>query len=261
MKTIIRIKHSILLALLISLVGLLAFSLESSNLNSINNIEIEGANYLTNKEYLKIANLTNFKNDPNINISVIQDRLEKHPYIKNADVWQAERGVIKIRLYEKKLEALLLTNTKQFLITDNAEIIPFYVSTKNIDLPVIVNLKNADKIKAFKNAGKNQNLKKALNVISASELYDEELYSRISEINFNEGTEITLTISDLEFPIYLGENSEIEKTIYLSKILKHIRQNRLSEYVDYLDLRFTDLVYLGFDKNLVASEEKIWKKI
>ena len=87
-------------------------------------------------------------------------------------------------------------------------------------------------------------------------LYNEELYSRISEINLNEVTEITLTISDLEFPIYLGENSEIEKTIYLSKILKHIRQNRLSEYVDYLDLRFTELVYLGFDKNLVASEEK-----
>lgn len=101
MKTIIRIKHSILLFLLISIVGLLAFSLESSDLNSINKLEIEGANYLTINQYLEIANLTNFKKDPNINITVIQDRLEKHPYINNADVWQAERGVIKIILYEK----------------------------------------------------------------------------------------------------------------------------------------------------------------
>ncbi|MFZ1289650.1 MAG: cell division protein FtsQ/DivIB [Melioribacteraceae bacterium] len=257
MKKIIKIKHSILLVLLISMVGILAFSLESSDLNSINNIEIDGANYLSSKQYLEIANLTNFNNDPNINISVIQDRLEKHPYIKNADVWQAERGVIKIKLYEKKLEALLLTKTKQFLITDNAEIIPFYAATKNIDLPVIVNLKNANSITAFKSAGKYENLKKALNIISASELYDEELFSRISEINFNEGNGITLTISDLEFPIYMGEDSEIEKTIYLSKIIKHIKRNRLTEYIDYLDLRFTDLVYLGFDKNLVATEETI----
>ncbi|MBK7105828.1 MAG: cell division protein FtsQ/DivIB [Ignavibacteriae bacterium] len=257
MKTIIRIKHSILLFLLISIVGLLAFSLESSDLNSINKLEIEGANYLTINQYLEIANLTNFKKDPNINITVIQDRLEKHPYINNADVWQAERGVIKIILYEKKLEALLLTNTKQFLITNKAEIIPFFASTKNIDLPVIVNLKNANNILAFRNAGKFENLIKALNIISASEIYDEELNNRISEINFNEGNGITLTISDLEFPIYLGDDSEIEKTIYLSKIIKHIRRNRLFEYMDYLDLRFTDLVYLGFDNKIVATEETI----
>ncbi|MBK8943755.1 MAG: cell division protein FtsQ/DivIB [Ignavibacteriae bacterium] len=257
MKTINKIKHSILLVILISMFGVLAFSLEGSKLNSINNLEIEGAKYLTANQYLEIANLTNFKKDPSINISVIQDRLEKHPYIKNADVWQAERGTIKIKIFEKKLEALLLTNTKQFLLTDQAEIIPYYTATKHIDLPVIVNLRNSDRISAFKNAGKFHNLVKSLNIISASEIYDEDLYKRISEINFNNSEEITLTISDLKFPIYLGKDSEIEKTIYLSKIIKHIRKNNLADYMDYLDLRFTDLVYLGFDKNLVATKETI----
>ena len=257
MKTINKIKHSILFVLLIAIFGLLSFSLKNSNLNSINKIEIEGANYLSSKDYMEIANLSDFEKDPNINITVIQDRIEKHPYVNNADVWLAERGTIRIKIIEKTFEALILTDKKQFLITGSGEIIPFYSSTKNIDLPVIVNVKNADEINVFSFAGKYQNLKNALKIISTSEIYDENLSKRISEINLNNGKDITVTISDQEFPIYMGSDSEVEKTIYLSKILKHIKNNGLSNYVNYLDLRFTDLVYLGFKDKLVSLEEKI----
>ncbi|MCB0752894.1 MAG: cell division protein FtsQ/DivIB [Ignavibacteriae bacterium] len=257
MKTISNIKHSILLFAVISILVLLAFSLEKSEFNTINRIEIEGGKYLSVAQYLETANLLNIKNDPKISITVIQDRLEKHPFIKNIDISFVERGIVKATVYEKKMEAVLLVNNKQYMITDKAEIVPLLPSTQSIDLPVIVNLNPQDEIAVFNHAAKFKDLMKALNIITAAELYDKELCEQISEINLNKGQSITLTVSDLEMPIYCGNQNEIEKTVYLSKILKHLRGNNLSHYLDYLDLRFTDLVYLGFDNKLVATEGKI----
>ena len=95
MKTISNIKHSILLIAVISILVLLAFSLEKSEFNTINRIEIEGGKYLSVAQYLETANLLNIKNDPKISITVIQDRLEKHPFIKNIDISFVERGIVK----------------------------------------------------------------------------------------------------------------------------------------------------------------------
>ena len=143
------------------------------------------------------------------------------------------------------------------MISDKAEIIPFFPKTKNIDLPVIVNVNEEKEIKSFDFAGNYKNLLSALEIISTAVLYDKDLFKQISEINLNNGKSITLTISDLHFPIYFGEKDEIAKTVYLSKIIKHLRGNNLSNYLEYVDLRFTDLVYLGFDNKLVAAEDKI----
>lgn len=257
MKTIANMKHAILLVIIISVLTFLTFTLQKSDFDSINKIDVVGANYLSENEYLEIANIINFRNDPQITINVIEDRIEKNPYISHADVAFVERGIVKIKLFEKKMDAVLLTGGKQFMITDKAEIIPFFPKTKNIDLPVIVNVNKDKKIKPFDFAGNYKNLLSALDIISTAVLYDKNLYKQISEINLNNGQSITLTISDLQFPIYLGKKNEVEKTVYLSKIIKHLRGNNLSNYLEYVDLRFSDLVYLGFDNKLVVAEGKI----
>ncbi len=257
MKAISKMKHYILLALLCCVIGLLAFSLEGSEINSIQSIEIEGANYLSPEKYLEIANLSDINNSPNITINVIQDRLMKHPYINNVDVSVIERGIVRAKLFEKKMEAVLLVDSKQFIISEKSEIIPLMVSTKSIDLPVIVNPDKEEKIIPFHLASKYKNLRNALNIITTADVYDKELSNQIFEINLNYGKDIILSVSDLTFPINIGTDLEIEKIVYLSKIIKHLRGNNLSNYMNYLDLRFTDLVYLGFDNKLVASEGKI----
>ena len=57
--------------------------------------------------------------------------------------------------------------------------------------------------------------------------------------------------------IYLGQDNEIAKTIYLSKILNHLQRNDLSKYLNYVDLRFNDLVYLGFKEDILPEKENI----
>ena len=53
MKSQSELKHFILLFLMVSIIGLLAFSLESSDINEISTIKIIGNKYLEEDEYLK----------------------------------------------------------------------------------------------------------------------------------------------------------------------------------------------------------------
>lgn len=256
-----EIKHSILLVTIVGVLTLLAFNLEGSEINNISKIEISGNKLLDKSKYLSFAQLSTIEETEDLEITVIRDRLEKHPYIKSIDVLLQDRGIVTIKIFEKKMDAVLLSGSNQYLVTNNAEIIPLITSTRNINLPVIVNNVNKQKFKVFGDASNNKKLLCALKIISTAELYDKNLYENISEINLNSGNNISLNLSDVSSSIYFGEENEIEKTVFLSKIFKHLKGNSLSEYLHYVDLRYNELVYLGFDEQLSKEKESIWKRI
>jgi cell division protein FtsQ len=252
-----EIKHSILLIAILAVIALLAFTLEGSEINDITRIQILGNKYLSENQYLNYSQLESLDQKTDLSIALIRDRIEKHPYIENIDVLILERGITQVKIYEKKMDAVLLSNSKQFMITDNSEIIPLIPSTRNIDLPVIVNNTNKENFQLFGNACNNKKIFCALKIISTAELYDKILYENISEISFNSGDNISLNLSNYSSPIYFGVGNEIEKTVYLSKIFKHMRGNSLTNYLNYVDLRYNNLVYLGFDEQVTTEKESI----
>jgi cell division protein FtsQ len=257
MKNKSEIKHFILFFVVLSLIGLFAFNLERSEINDIRKIEIVGNKFLSSEQYLNYSQLNKLDNFPKISMSLIRDRLEKHPYINNIDIHIVERGIIKIKVYEKKMDAVLLSNSKQFMISNMAEIIPWLPSTKNIDLPVIISNSNKEIIEVFSSAVQYKNLFSALKIISTAEIYDQNLYENISEINLRNSGNISLLLSNLQSPIYFGQNNEIEKTVFLSKIFKQIKGNKITEFLDYVDLRFNEMVYLGFDELSTSEKGRI----
>ena len=137
MQRFSMLKNIILLITIIALMGLLAFTLERSEINDIITINIEGNEYLDSEKYLEFANLNNIEEKANLNIALIQDRLEKHPYIENADVVMLERGIVEVTIKEQKFDAILLSNGKQFLVSNKAEILPSLSSTRNINATIL----------------------------------------------------------------------------------------------------------------------------
>lgn len=251
------IKHSVFLISILLLIVILSFSLERSELNSVKRVELSGGNYLSEENYLKFAQLEDIEKLGDLGISVIRDRIEKHPYVEKADVVIENRGVIKIDIYEKSFDAILFSKNKQFLITDKAEVLPLIKSTHNIDLPVIVNNSKMGNVVLFSSVLKNELIYCALKVITAAKLYDTELYDNISEISFDNDNNIVLRLINIDLPIYINQDEEIEKTIYLSKIFRHMKGKQLNQYLDYIDLRYNDLVYLGFEESLINEKGKI----
>lgn len=257
MKLNHEIKQTVLLIAIMAILVFLAFSLETSEINNITEIKILGNKYLDESVYLKYSKLENFTEVSELSITLIRDRIEKHPYVKNLDVVVVERGIAEVTIFEKKMDAILLDNSDQYMITGRAEIIPLIASTRHLDLPVIVRNSKKTKIKLFEDASLNEELLSALKIISTAELYDKDLYNSISEINLNKKNEISVQISKISSPIYFGNKNEIEKTVFLSKIFKHMKSNNLSDYLNYVDLRYNELVYLGFDEQIIRGKETI----
>jgi len=127
----------------------------------------------------------------------------------------------------------------------------------NLNLPVIIYNTKSEKVKSFVNATNDNKLFSALKIISTAELYDENLYRNISEINLNNKDHISIYLSQLSSPIYFGKDNEIETTVFLSKIYKQMQKNEIKDYLNYVDLRYNELVYLGFDEKLTRQKEAI----
>ena len=247
MKKFSTFKQFVLMVIMLGVLALLTFTLNRSNINLINKIKIEGNELLDADVYQKFAKLYDVEAIENIGLSIIHDRLEKHPYIKNVDVVMLERGVVSIKIIEKKMDAILLQSDKQFLITDDAQLLPMLPKTKNINLPVIDNYIKTKSIKLFSKVKKDNNLLSALKIISTAEFIDKDLYEKIATIDLHNGKNISLDIIDIDFPILFGKDDEVKKTVYLSKILYHLKGKKLNGYLNYLDLRYDNLVYLGFN--------------
>ena len=247
MKKFSTFKQFVLMVVILGVLALLTFTLNRSSINHINKIKIQGNELLDAEVYKKFAKLDDIEAIENIGLSLIHDRLEKHPYVENVDVVMLERGVVKIKIMEKKMDAILLQKDKQLLITDDAQLLPMLPKTKNIDLPVIDNYLEAKKIKLFNRVKRDNNLLSALKIISTAEFVDKELYEKIATIDLHNGKNITLDIIDIDFPILFGKDNEVKKTVYLSKILYYLKRKKLNGYLNYLDLRYDNLVYLGFD--------------
>ena len=251
-----EIKHSLLLIITVSVIGVFAFSLEGSEINNITHINITGNKFLSEDQYLIYAQLSELVNEDEISPSIIRDRLSKHPYIRNVDVIKEERGIVKVIIFERKFDAVLLQGSEKFLICQSAEIVPLVNSTSNINLPVIMNNLQDYQANVFTNACSNERLLQALKIITTAEIYDHILFNNISEINLYDQN-LSIQLMDFSSPIYFGKSNEIEKTVYLSKIFKRIKRNKYSDYLDYIDMRFEELVYLGFDEKFINDKENI----
>lgn len=250
------LKHSMLLVITIVIIGILAFSLEGSEINNISYIKMIGNKFLSEEQYLVYSQLSEIVNKDELSPSIIRDRLSKHPYIRNVDVIKEERGIVKVIIFERKFDAVLLQNSEKYLICQSAEILPLMKSTSNINLPVIINNLKDFNAEVFSNACNNDRLFQALKIITTAEIYDQILFNNISEINIYD-EHLSIQLIDFPSPIYFGRDNEIEKTVYLSKIFKRIKRNKYSDYLDYIDLRFDELVYLGFDEKFIEDKENI----
>ncbi len=236
----------IIFLLLLAFVLYLAIVLQVRQNITINKIDLSGGVYLSNEDYLSFARLDTANNFNNLNAAIIKDRLEKHPYIRKANVKLWNDGKAEINVYEKKISAFLNCSEKQYLISDRYEALPLLSLSKEIDCPVISNPANQEKIKNFGYMLKNDDVKTAFKIIETTKLLGKEMQKSVSEIDLRKGKDIVVRMVGINYPVVLGRNNEIRKMAYFSKFWNHLKGKELNKEVDYIDLRFDKHLYLGF---------------
>lgn len=236
----------LIFALLVTILFYLAVTLQVRQNEIIKKINLKGGFYLTNEQYLSYARLDNPEDFKNLSPALIRDRLEKHPYIKVAEVKLEKDGTADVIISEKKIEAFLNCGQKQYLVSKNFEALPLMSFTKKIDCPVISNPGKAGEIKNYENLLQNEDVKTAFKIVETTKLLSREMLKSVSEIDMRSGKDIVVYLSGINYPVVIGRRNEIRKMIYFSKFWSKLKGKEINQVVDYIDLRFDKHLYLGF---------------
>ena len=217
-------------------------------------IKITGNTLLNKNDYMVFAKLNDIETYKDLTLSVIKSRVEKHPYIKRAEVEFSGNNEVHINIIEKRIKAAIVGDNEIFLSSDDFEILPFIPNTKISNLPVISNL-NDNELLRKNEILRTLGLVEAYRIIDAAGLTDEELAKKLSEINLRKGGDIILLFSELKPPVIFGRGLIAKKMVAFDKLLS--QENYQKDIVmnsSYIDLRFDNEIFLGSYDNTGLTE-------
>jgi cell division septal protein FtsQ len=244
----------VFVVLISGLIYLVFFSNKKTDKREIRMIEIYGNHLLPVNEYMSFTKLVDNSKFGNLTLQDIKERFEKHPYVLNADVELAGGNTVKVHLTEKNIEAVLLSTGEPNLITDNFQTIPLMPNTRFMDFPVISNSSNDKEIKPLSYL-KTNDIVEAFKIIESAKMTNVNMAKRLSEINLRKGGDIILTLSGVKPPVIFGKGEAPKKMVYLDIMWsKIIGQNSLADNSDYIDLRFSDEIFVGTSEKTGITE-------
>lgn len=219
-------------------------------------ISLDGNIHLSKEQYFEFANLLDKSLYPNLTLQVIKDRIQKHPYVAKADVRYDGSGKVSVIISEKKFESILLFNDKQYLITENLQVLPLLPKTKRIDYPFISN-PVIEKVEPKKFYRKNSDLVTAAKIISTVKLVNPELYDALNVVDLQNGGDIMLDFSILNYPVIIGRGNEVRRTIYFNNFWSYLKGKEINNIMQYVDLRYAEHVYLGIQETSTEGNKKL----
>ncbi len=245
MKRFAKISGVVFLVIILLVFVYLSFNLEKEEAYTISMIELVGDVHLTPDQYFTYAKLNNKNNYSTLTLPIIKDRIEKHPYILNADVKYDGLNKVTVTIKEKSFDALILNRGNKYLITEKFELLPVLPFTRKIDCPVISNPKIEGGFKTFSLVKNQDDIILASKIITAVKLLDPALYQHLSEIDLRNGGDILFYLSSIDYPVVLGRGEEIRKVVYFNRLWSYLKNKDVNSIMSYIDLRFENYIYLG----------------
>lgn len=206
-----------------------------------NQIEITENKLLPAEEYLKYAGLSNDNNYSDLTLIDVKTKIEKHPYLRKAEVEFDGVSTILVEVYEKDIKAALLQNNELKLITSDLETLPLFPPSSIKELPLVSILSYKGK-----NSYNENDMLFAFRIIDAVSLSDTNVRKNLAEINLRRSGDAILTFSGLQFPVLFGNDDEFKKSLLLKNLWQELNNYKLEdERIEYLDLRYKNKVFIG----------------
>lgn len=220
-----------------------------SHKESYNQILITENSLLPAEEYLRYAGLTDSTKYNDLTLLDVKTRIEKHPYLRKAEVEFDGVSTILVEVEEKEMKAALLQKNEIKLITSDLQTLPLFPPSSIADLPVISNMNFNGK-----SAYEENDMEFAFRIIDALSISDTNVRKNLAEINLRKGGEAILTFTGLKFPVLFGKNDEVKKALILKDLWQELIHNPISlNNTEYIDLRYKNKVFIGKRKTELAS--------
>ncbi|HED07217.1 MAG TPA: hypothetical protein ENI57_03775 [Ignavibacteria bacterium] len=229
----------------LAIILLILFNPQKKTGGNIKVMEITGNKLMSSKEYEKFIRNNGTKPAQTFNLSILKDRVLKHPYVENADIEFLGDGKAQVNIREKKITAILLSKGEPLFLTNQSEVLPILSNSRFSSIPIISNPKNINDVKPGTIIKSNE-LSDALRIIDAIRYTDRKMLLNLSEINLRNGGDIILTFSGIKPPVIFGRGATARKIIYLEMLWPGLLKGEmLVNNSSYIDLRFADNIYVG----------------
>jgi cell division protein FtsQ len=222
---------------------------KASHKEVYNQIEVTENTLLPAKEYLRYAGLSDSTKYEDLTLLEVKTRIEKHPYLRKAEVEFDGVNTILVEVQEKEIKAALLQKNELKLLTRDLETLPLFPPSVIKDLPVISNL-----ITSGRKAYNEDNMKFAFRIIDAISMSDTNVRKSLAEINIRKNGDAILTFTGLKFPVLFGKDNEVRKALIIKNLWQQLfDEENLNENIEYLDLRYKNKVFIGKRKTELVS--------
>lgn len=205
----------------------------------VNKIIVKGNKVIPDEKITELADVKLGVKISEINLAQIRRKVERHSFIKYAEVYTNLPDVLFIEVLERKPIAMTIYGGRIYYIDLEGKIIPFDEVGRIFAVPLLsginykpVNL-NSDTI---------GQIKKQFELIKNA--IDEKVYDLISEVRFENG-EFILFTSEGAVMVFLGGDKIGEKLILLREFWTQVVPER--GYPIYIDLRYDEKLYAKFN--------------
>ena len=237
------------LVLIIGFSYLMITGSKASHKEVYNQIEVIENTLLPAKEYLRYAGLSDSTKYADLTLLEVKTKIEKHPYLRKAEVEFDGVNKILVEVQEKEIKAALLQKNELKLLTSDLETLPLFPPYVIKDLPVISKLSLNGKSSYHE-----KDIEFAFRIIDAITISDTNVRKNLAEINLRKGGDVILTFTGLKFPVLFGKSDEMRKALILKNLWQQsVNDKNLYENTEYLDLRYKNKVFIGKRKTQLAT--------
>lgn len=208
----------------------------------LNKIVVKGNDAISNEKIIELAGVKPGVKLTDIDLSRVRANVEKHGFIKYAEVYVNLPDVLFIEVVEREPIAMLTHQGKIYYIDSDGVVISFDEVNKIFAVPLLSGVSYKPINVNLDTVGQ---LRKQFELIKVS--IDKKVYDLISEVKFRDGEFILLT-SDGAVTVFLGGDEFEKKLILLREFWSQVIPTR--GYPSYIDLRYNGKLYAKFSQKI-----------
>ncbi len=172
---------------------------------------------------------------------IILDRIEKHPYVLRAEGYYVDSVTFNINVVEIQPFAIVIANKKNYVITEDKQIIPLLPEIMVVDLPVIT--LSGLTINPDYKKNLSPEIENVISTLLTIKKVDNGLFNVISELTINEkNKDLICFLTKPRGRIILGKVLDQVKAVYFSEFWRQVILTDESDNYDYIDFRFNNQI-------------------
>ena len=176
-----------------------------------------------------------------VNLKILTDNLENHPYVFSSRVSYHFPGKIYVEIIEREPIAILNTNP-MIMLDKEGYVLPNLENILSFSLPTLSNFNSSDELYPSGEKVLSVNVQRSIEWLKRMQKDYPHIYDDLSEIRQTSENNIELILSEEPTKILLGNDGILEKIEILNQFSMNLNPKHVLAKFSYLDMRYSNQI-------------------